>query len=517
MVLTSFLIGYNFDMTTMEKPSQLSLFQIDPAVKQPFMHDVFSHERVCDDSERLSLERRYRQLFTQDDRFNRKVVSFQANKDELVHSWLKYREGFSSVLVETLLKDFNLKQGDAVLDPFAGSATTLLVAKTLGINATGIEILPNCHLAWEAKSKFAEYDISELKEIFGQLINSEPGLATRPFPHITITETAFPPETENAVMWYTDWFDNLLISDNAKVLCKLILTSILEDVSYTRKDGQYLRWDRRSEKLRERNIIREAQGKKLIGGIDKGELPGVKESLIRVFSDVISDIEFLKTRFSQNGTHQELIQGSTLEVLPTISENTFSAVITSPPYANRYDYTRTYALELVYLGYGENITKLRQTLLSCTVESRSKISQLKNYYNSIGQLDRYNRILSLATENPALGEVNSALKTRWDRGDMNNKGVLPMINQYFSELAFVFAEIYRTTRPGAQVAFVNDDVRYGGEIIPVDTMTTSLAESIGFEPVKIIVLAQKKGNSSQQMDKFGRVEMRKCITIWQRA
>ncbi len=91
-----------------------------------------------------------------------------------------------------------------------------------------------------------------------------------------------------------------------------------------------------------------------------------------------------------------------------------------------------------------------------------------------------------------------------------------MIHQYFEELTFIFAELHRTCRPGSNVAFVNDNVRYGGEIIPVDTITTNLAESLGFEPVKIIVLAQKKGNSSQQMEKFGREELRKCITVWKK-
>jgi DNA modification methylase len=499
-----------------KQPIQLELIPPETRKDIPFIHDVFSHGHVCDDKERLLLEQKYLNLFVPDDRFNRKVVSFQANKGELVHNWIKYREGFSSILVETLLRDFGLRPGDTVLDPFAGSATTLLAGKTLGINALGIDILPNCHLAWEAKSKFSDFDIDELRKIQSQLIESEPGTSKQPFPHITITESAFPPETENAIMWYTEWFSKMEISENANILSRLILTSILEDVSYTRKDGQYLRWDFRSNKLVGRNNIRVTQGKKAINGIDKGKLPEVKNCLIAAFSEVISDIEILQSQFNKNESHQELIYGSTLEVLPTISENSFSAVITSPPYANRYDYTRTYALELAYLGEGKNIPRLRQSLLSCTVESRSKLQLLKDYYDLIGQTDRFNFILSKVTNNPALNEVNKALKVRWDRGDMNNKGVLPMVNQYFSELTFVFAEIYRTCRSGAHIAFVNDDVRYGGEIIPVDTITTSLAESIGFEPVKIIVLAQKKGNSSQQMEKFGREEMRKCITIWKR-
>jgi DNA modification methylase len=496
-------------------PTQPQLFETEKT-PQEFLHHSFSHEQVCTDVERLLLERRYEALFVPDDRFNRKVVSFQANKSKLLHSWLKYREGFSSILVETLIMDFQLKSGNRILDPFAGSATTLLVAKICGLDATGIDILPNCHLAWDAKSRFAEYSVDELKEILSLLISSEPGQATRPFPHIAITASAFPPPTENDIMWYTDWLLSLPGGSDTKVLLKLILASILEDVSYTRKDGQYLRWDYRAEKLVSRNRLRETQGKKIINGIDKGELPSVKESLIRSLSDVIEDIKLLQARFTKNGSHQELLRGNALEVLLTVPDNTFSAVITSPPYANRYDYTRTYALELAYLGFGQGITKLRQELLSCTVESRSKIKRLKQFYETNGQGERYNSIIAVVDNNPALKEIDNALGIRWDQGDMNNKGVLPMIHQYFEELTFIFAELYRTCCPGSHVAFVNDDVRYGGEIIPVDTITTNLAESIGFEPIKIIVLAQKKGNSSQQMEKFGREELRKCITVWKK-
>lgn len=503
-------------MTSQNKPVQPPLFPDMQPQPPSLLYEVFSHHDVCDENERLALEQKYQTLFTVDDRFNRKIVSFQANKDEIVHSWLKYREGFSSTLVEILLKEFRLKAGDTVLDPFAGSATTLLVSKTTGVNAVGIEILPNCHLAWEAKSKFAEYDLDELRTVFALIQNSHPLGTDRAFPHIPITQSAFPHATENEIMWYTEWFDQLPINDNTKILCKLIITSILEDVSFTRKDGQFLRWDQRSDKLSSRNISRVSKGKKALIGINKGELPGVKQSLLKVFKDIIVEIELLQSAYTGSNTQQKIIQGNTLEILPTLANASFSAVITSPPYANRYDYTRTYALELAYLGVGASINALRQNLLSCTVESKSKVAKLAAYYQAIGELERYQGIVSVIKENQGLKEVNSALETRWKRGDMNNKGVLPMINQYFSELGFVFAELFRVCRTGAQVAFVNDDVRYGGEIIPVNTITTNLAEAFGFEPVKIIVLAQKKGNSSQQMDKFGRAELRKCITIWRK-
>lgn len=92
-----------------------------------------------------------------------------------------------------------------------------------------------------------------------------------------------------------------------------------------------------------------------------------------------------------------------------------------------------------------------------------------------------------------------------------------MVEGYFTELTFVFAEIFRTSRSGAHVAFVNDNVRYGGEIIPVDLFSTDLAVQLGFEPVKVYVLSQRKGNSSQQMGRFGREALRKSITIWEKS
>jgi DNA modification methylase len=39
--------------------------------------------------------------------------------------------------------------------------------------------------------------------------------------------------------------------------------------------------------------------------------------------------------------------------MPTLPDTQYDAIITSPPYCNRYDYTRTYALELALLGTTE--------------------------------------------------------------------------------------------------------------------------------------------------------------------
>jgi len=122
--------------------------------------------------------------------------------------------------------------------------------------------------------------------------------------------------------------------------------------------------------------------------------------------------------------------------------------------------------------------------------------------------------LKVVNANSALQEVFSAIRARGARGELNNKGVITMVEGYFTELAFVIFELFLLCRAGGHVAIVNDNVRYGSEIIPVDLLMTDLAADFGFHPEQIYVLPQRKGNSSQQMGKYGREANRKSITIW---
>ena len=62
-----------------------------------------------------------------------------------------------------------------------------------------------------------------------------------------------------------------------------------------------------------------------------------------------------------------------LRLLPRFESEAFDCVITSPPYCNRYDYTRTVRSRRAMLGIREEeLRNLRQELMSCTVENREK-------------------------------------------------------------------------------------------------------------------------------------------------
>lgn len=498
---------------------QLALLELPEAIvpNKPISHiGAFSHDGVCDETERVTLEQKFAKIICETDRFSRKTVSFQANKVQALHNWIHYREGFSAELVELLLDELHVDEGCTVLDPFAGSCTTLLAAMQRNAGAIGIELLPHCHLAWEAKSRVFDYDLRELVAIKQRLLTIEPPSQPKKFPHLTITESAFSSDVEQEILAYTNWIKVQNVSDESKILLHALIMSILESVSYTRKDGQYLRWDARADKIIQRNRKRIAQGKKPTKGIDKGTLPTFKDALVGKFGSVIRDIEQLQSQAKPTRRDQKLIQDNTLFALSTLEASSVDAVITSPPYANRYDYTRTYALELAYLQIDDGIFDLRQGLLSCTVENRSKHKQLAAHYCAIGAIERYEDVRKIVKHCAVLNEVKDALQERNQRGEINNKGVLRMLDQYFLELTIVFKELYRVCQGGGQVAFVNDNVRYAGEVIPVDTISTQLAELVGFEPKVIYVIPQRKGNSSQQMKRFGRRALRKSITIWQK-
>jgi len=504
-------------MKTQTTASQIPLPAFQVVVSQADetrVRQVYANDGATSCEARIALELKYASQLTPTGEFNRKLVSYQANKQAKLHSWFKYKEGFSAKLVETLLAKFGVRPGQTVLDPFAGSATTLLVSKEFGIDAVGVEVLPVCHLAWEAKSRYQDYNLSELRYVL-KWIQETPSEHSRVgFPHIAITKSAFLPEQEAKLMWYKDGFTKLNVSDLTQLLLRLVLMSVLEDISFTRKDGQYLRWDSRSAKVQERSARRIAQGKQPFRAFDKGKILGVREVLVMALGQIIRDIEAIQKNDELPGS-QELIKGTVLEVLPHLASKQFNAVITSPPYCNRYDYTRTYALELVFLGMGEQeVRNLRQKLLSCTVESRSKLQQLRIVYSSIGRMTDFETVLRVVTANAALQETFTAIRTRGVRGELNNKGVIQMVEGYFTELAFVIFEVFRICHVGAHIAIVNDNVRYGGEIIPVDLLMTDLAADFGFRPETIYVLPQRKGNSSQQMSKYGREANRKSITIW---
>ena len=329
----------------------------------------------------------------------RRIVSFQANRNKPCYRWYKFKESFSADLVEYLLKEYKIK--GKILDPFAGVGTSLFAASRLGIVSDGIELLPVA------------------QEIIGARLTLQEGMSNAerttlkhwadacPWKHckarlslnvLRITQGAYPSVTVDAIERYL----TAIQVESSKIIAilKFALLCVLESVSYTRKDGQYLHWDYRARKR--------------ATSFDKGTIvefaPAIGAKIYEILSDTMLTSHDSNLLATSNITLQG---GSCLDIMPKLPSNSYDAVITSPPYCNRYDYTRTYALELALLGLNDaEVIALRQKMLSCTVENRHKNLQNNDYI----------KFTKISDSEELLAIILRQLETAKKRGNLNNNG-----------------------------------------------------------------------------------------------
>jgi DNA modification methylase len=449
------------------------------------------------------LESQYQSKIILEPELNRQLVSFQANKSKPVYRWYKYKEGFSASLIEYLLTRFNVTQG-RVLDPFAGSGTTLFVASEQGIDADGIELLPIGQQIIRTRkiidAGLSTDDILELRRWATDHPWHQVAVSTT-LPELRITAGAYPKQTQSMIAAYRTALQDM--PANLQIVLQFALLCVLEVVSYTRKDGQYLRWDYRS---------RRRQGVK---PFDKGPIIPFDQAISDKLVEILCDLsgQPLQGTLFENGHGPRgavrLIDGSCLDLVPTLPSNCYDAIITSPPYCNRYDYTRTYALELALLDVGEaGLSNLRQNMLSCTVENRAKDLLRIN--------PGWSKAIQAADQQELLQAVLTYLDMQRTANALNNSGIPRMVRGYFYEMACVIAESARVLKSGAPLIMVNDNVRYAGASISVDLILSNLAERFGLRTERILVLPNGKGNSSQQMGEHGRAPLRKCVYVWRK-
>ncbi|MCX7925999.1 MAG: hypothetical protein N2554_09345 [Fimbriimonadales bacterium] len=114
---------------------------------------------------------------------------------------------------------------------------------------------------------------------------------------------------------------------------------------------------------------------------------------------------------------------------------------------------------------------------------------------------------------PVVQEITTILRAR--RAHLNNPRIPDMITAYFVDMERVIQELARVCAENATVYLVVDNVRFEGELLPVDLVLCDLAEQSGFQ-TEAIWVARYKGNSSQQMGRYGRVPVRESVLVWRK-
>lgn len=425
--------------------------------------------------EREKLEKMYAPLLTKKFEF-RKLVTYVPNKKTPIFNWFPYKEGFSRDLVIKMLNEFKVPQGGNVLDPFGGCGTTVLTCKQQGFNSAAVDILPIAVFVATVKLRGPEeYDLGKLEKAIQQLLDIAYKESSDRLPDIPIIHKAFPPNTQKELLFFKE--EILKIHDpKIRDFLLLGLLSILVDVSFTSKDGQYLR-------LVEKTI------------------PPVSEVLTRKLHMMLSDLKgntlqeqsllFERNENVQLRGQAKVMLGDARKL--DLPSNAFDAVVTSPPYLNRYDYSRIYALELGlnFVKDAAELKKIRHSLLRSHIEVRPAPTD--------------------DVKVPALVEILGNLNKK----DLNNPRIPIMIKGYFEDMKLAIEEMYRVCKKNAVVALVVGNVRFEGEIVPVDLILSEVAKNAGFQPVGVWA-TRYKGNSSQQMGKYGRIPVRESIILWRK-
>ncbi len=421
---------------------------------------------------RDSLEEKYTQ-FLREHLSLGKLVSYVGNKRTPLLRLYRYKEAFALEFVRLMLKEFAIGQNDLLLDPFAGMGTTLFAAWCKGIASYGIDRLPIAAFVARTLPSFIDVKSGEIMATYRRLLLAVDSAEPAPVADdVRIIPIAFPSTTLLRLRQWKSCIQQLEAPLRDVML--LLFYAILEEVSYTSKDGQFLRLNRnRRPKTPDVALRRKCEQ--------------AEEDLQALHNGMFGDPEVLRS------TRPQVWYGDTCAPDGITFPRPISAIITSPPYLNRYDYTRTYCLELC-LGFVRNFSEmrdLRHSMLRSHIESRTA-----------------------SDEEPcheAVEEVITALRGH----TLNNARIPFMVMGYFTDMKRAIGHWSKWVAPGAFVALVVDNVRFHGEHIPVDLILSDIAAEYGFNTEQILI-TRYKGNSSQQMGRWGRIPVRESVVIWRK-
>jgi hypothetical protein len=217
----------------------------------------------------------------------------------------------------------------------------------------------------------------------------------------------------------------------------------------------------------------------------------IKKVFLETFSRFIEQMDTYK----YSGYEAKAIIGDARRYPHEVKQYKYDAILTSPPYPNRHDYTRIYALELLvgFIKNNQTLKQLRYQTLRSHVEARRKYI-VKDYF-------------------PPL-----VLKKKLDelsKRKLNNKQIIPTITGYFEDMYLCLNEMKSVLKPNKHLGLVISNVRFAGVMIPVDEILCRVGEQLGLR-IKNIIALRYRGNSSQQMLQYKRMPNRESLIVFRR-
>ena len=388
-------------------------------------------------------------------------ITFRSNDEAPVHRWWPYVQGYSAEFVRGILTAAGLSRGATVLDPFAGSGTTLVEARRAGARPWGTELLRPAVLAARVKCRF-ELDPDRLGRRAAALLRRAAGRRGGALPFLRETVRQFDASTLAELVRLRD----ALPPEGEPVAdaLRLAFGAVLIPASRLHR-SPCLGYARR----------------------DPRPGPPVAERFAAQVAMMRSDLAELKESAPRWGPPATVrSEDARCAAWPAGSVD---LAVTSPPYVNGLDYVMNYKLDLAWLGYARSyadLSAVRRAEVACDNLPRAETAAY------VG-LER--------TPDPWLDEIlpkireNVARKGSYRRADMHG-----VVHRYFVDLAAAMDRVYRALRPGGRCVLVVGDSLLAGAYVPGDLITARLGRRLGFAIESVDVARSRRSGQRRSFE-----------------
>ena len=371
--------------------------------------------------------------------------------DRAFHDWYRFILSYPPHLVRHYFHQFGLTEHATVLDPFCGTGTTIVEAKKNGLASVGIEAVPMSQFACRTKVQWA-VDLTAFAEAQQQVMALAAGqMATTPL-------LGFTREQQEIVV-------NNSIGDRPLHQCLVLKQAIATVTQPPIRDLFNL--------ALAYVAVHEASNLKF--GPEVGIRRRKRED-VPVLTGWQTKVEQMATDLTKYQTLADVparcVRGDARSLRSLLAPQSIDAIITSPPYPNEKDYTRTTRLESVLLGFLRNKQDLRTF----------KQSLIRSNTRNVYKVDDDDLVLTAQSQVTSLAEVIEQRRLDLNKTSGFERKYHRVTSLYFGGMKRHLQALQPALKPGAQLAYVvGDQASFFQIMIRTGELLEEIAAEVGYQ------------------------------------
>lgn len=405
-----------------------------------------------------------------------------APEDLRFHDWYRFVLSFPPHLVRDYIQEFGFDKRNVILDPFCGTGTTVIEAKLRGYRAIGVEAHPFSHFAASVKVDWAinpdqllsaseEIAYTALNLMKLQGVDDDQLLDTVPR---DVRLRTLPADAEA-----------LILTNSISPLPLHKVLVLLDCLKSHEKEAYY----RHAELALANALVFK------ISNLHFGPEVGVRSPRVdvNVVTNWLKEVQKIANDLKSTGGKSyppaRVFLADARVVAQVLPPSSIDGVITSPPYPNEKDYTRTTRLESVLFGFVKSKADLRQ-LKKALVRSNTR---------GVYQDDDDDQWIS---EHKEIQRIANAIEKR--RVELNKDSGFERLygrvtKLYFGGMARHLADMRHVLRPGARLAYVvGDQASYLRVKIKTGELLADIATALGYEVSKIDLFRTRLATATRE-------------------